>query len=154
MSLINHLSIPTKDYDKSLIFYKETLSIIGDCEVKQFEYPPHISPEGVVYFSGAKFFTIKFSNYNTPTITVIDTTYPVQKDDLVKEPSYEGLHFAFNALSRQMVDKWHAHAILAGGIDNGAPGQRPMYGPSYYGGFIKDPSGINLQCCVNTYSSI
>ena len=33
----------------------------------------------------------------------------------------------------------------AGGTDNGAPGLRPIYHPSYYGGFVLDPDGYNIE---------
>ncbi|MFP5390779.1 MAG: VOC family protein [Gammaproteobacteria bacterium] len=55
------------------------------------------------------------------------------------------LHIAFRASSRAVVDAfWHA-AIAAGGTDNGAPGLRPHYHPNYYGAFIIDPDGHNIE---------
>lgn len=54
-------------------------------------------------------------------------------------------HIALNATSRAMVDAFHAAAIAAGGTDNGAPGLRPDYGPTYYAAFVVDPDGNNLE---------
>jgi catechol 2,3-dioxygenase-like lactoylglutathione lyase family enzyme len=55
------------------------------------------------------------------------------------------LHIAFTATSRAAVDSFHAAALKAGGKDNGAPGLRPYYHPNYYGAFILDPDGVNVE---------
>lgn len=54
------------------------------------------------------------------------------------------LHVAFRAPSTEVVDQFHAAALSAGGTDNGAPGPRP-YHPEYYGAFVLDPDGNNLE---------
>jgi catechol 2,3-dioxygenase-like lactoylglutathione lyase family enzyme len=51
------------------------------------------------------------------------------------QPPGPGLHLAFNAPSRAAVDAFHAAALKAGGIDNGAPGLRPQYGAKLLRGF-------------------
>ena len=56
-----------------------------------------------------------------------------------------GFHLAFNAPSRDAVDAFHAAALKAGGSDNGAPGLRPHYGPTYYAAFVIDPEGYPLE---------
>ena len=56
-----------------------------------------------------------------------------------------GMHIAFVAKSRAEVDAFHAAAIAAGGKDNGAPGLRPQYHPNYYGAFVLDPDGHNIE---------
>jgi catechol 2,3-dioxygenase-like lactoylglutathione lyase family enzyme len=56
-----------------------------------------------------------------------------------------GFHLAFAAASRQAVDQFHANALAHGGRDNGAPGLRPHYGPSYYAGFIIDLDGHHIE---------
>jgi catechol 2,3-dioxygenase-like lactoylglutathione lyase family enzyme len=55
-----------------------------------------------------------------------------------------GLHLAFQAESRQVVDRFHVAALAAGGIDNGAPGER-SYHPGYYAAFALDPDGNNVE---------
>jgi catechol 2,3-dioxygenase-like lactoylglutathione lyase family enzyme len=55
------------------------------------------------------------------------------------------LHVAFTAGSRAVVDAFHAAALAAGGTDNGAPGLRPHYHPNYYGAFVLDPDGLNIE---------
>jgi catechol 2,3-dioxygenase-like lactoylglutathione lyase family enzyme len=56
-----------------------------------------------------------------------------------------GIHVAFTAASRTEVDAFHAAGLASGGTDNGAPGLRPHYHPSYYGAFLLDPDGINVE---------
>lgn len=54
------------------------------------------------------------------------------------------VHLAFQADSREMVRRFHAAGLAAGGRDNGAPGERP-YHPGYYGAFLLDPDGNNIE---------
>jgi catechol 2,3-dioxygenase-like lactoylglutathione lyase family enzyme len=56
-------------------------------------------------------------------------------------------HIAFTAPSRAVVDAFHAAGLAAGGRDNGAPGPRPDYG--YYGAFLLDPDGHNIEACYH-----
>ena len=60
------------------------------------------------------------------------------------EPT-ENLHLAFPAGSNDAVDAWHADLAAAGYADNGAPGERPAYHPGYYGAFVLDPDGNNVE---------
>jgi catechol 2,3-dioxygenase-like lactoylglutathione lyase family enzyme len=55
------------------------------------------------------------------------------------------LHVAFAAKDRATVDAFHRAAIEAGGTDNGPPGLRPHYHPDYYGAFVLDPDGHNVE---------
>jgi catechol 2,3-dioxygenase-like lactoylglutathione lyase family enzyme len=55
------------------------------------------------------------------------------------------LHIAFRVDSRAAVDAFHAAALEAGGTDNGAPGVRAIYHPDYYGGYVLDPDGHNIE---------
>jgi catechol 2,3-dioxygenase-like lactoylglutathione lyase family enzyme len=55
------------------------------------------------------------------------------------------LHIAFQVDSRAEVDAFHAAALEAGGTDNGAPGVRALYHPDYYGGYVLDPDGHNIE---------
>jgi len=54
-------------------------------------------------------------------------------------------HVAFAAEQRRVVDDFYKAAIAAGGRDNGAPGLRPQYHPNYYGAFVFDPDGNNVE---------
>ena len=55
------------------------------------------------------------------------------------------MHIAFASQSRAVVDTFYQVALAAGGRDNGAPGLRPQYHPNYYGAFIFDPDGNNIE---------
>ena len=55
------------------------------------------------------------------------------------------IHAAFAAGTRAEVDAFHRAALAAGGRDNGAPGLRPHYHPNYYGAFVLDPDGNNIE---------
>jgi catechol 2,3-dioxygenase-like lactoylglutathione lyase family enzyme len=60
------------------------------------------------------------------------------------------VHFAFTAKSRDEVVAFHRAALAAGGRDNGPPGLRPHYHASYYGAFVLDPDGNNIEAvCHN-----
>lgn len=54
-------------------------------------------------------------------------------------------HVAFRASTHQQVDEFHRAALAAGGTDNGPPGPRPHYHPNYYGAFVLDPDGHNIE---------
>jgi catechol 2,3-dioxygenase-like lactoylglutathione lyase family enzyme len=54
-------------------------------------------------------------------------------------------HIAFSSASRAAVDAFHKNGLVAGGRDNGAPGLRPDYSPTYYGAFLIDPDGNNVE---------
>ena len=69
------------------------------------------------------------------------------------EPLEGRLHVAFRAETREAVDSFYAAALAAGGSDNGAPGLRPEYHPGYYGAFIFDPDGINVEAVHHTFST-
>jgi predicted lactoylglutathione lyase len=54
-------------------------------------------------------------------------------------------HAAFAVAQRRVVDDFYRAAMAAGGKDNGAPGLRPQYHPNYYGAFVFDPDGNNIE---------
>ena len=62
-----------------------------------------------------------------------------------REPFGTGTHVAFQCPDRATVDAFHAAAVAAGGRDNGAAGPRPEYHPGYYGAFVLDPDGNNVE---------
>jgi catechol 2,3-dioxygenase-like lactoylglutathione lyase family enzyme len=61
------------------------------------------------------------------------------------QPTQGRLHIAFTANSREKVDAFHTAGLAAGGTDNGAPGVRAHYHPDYYGAYILDPDGHNIE---------
>jgi catechol 2,3-dioxygenase-like lactoylglutathione lyase family enzyme len=58
-------------------------------------------------------------------------------------------HVAFRAADRDQVVAFHQPALRAGGTDIGAPGPRPPYHPGYYGAFVADPDGHNIEAVVH-----
>jgi catechol 2,3-dioxygenase-like lactoylglutathione lyase family enzyme len=60
-------------------------------------------------------------------------------------PPATPVHVAFACDSRDVVDAFHGAALAAGGIDNGAPGPRPIYHEHYYGAYVLDPDGNNIE---------
>lgn len=58
-------------------------------------------------------------------------------------------HVAFVAESRAQVDAFHRAAIDAGGTDEGGPGLRPHYHEHYYGAFVRDPDGHNIELVIH-----
>ena len=64
---------------------------------------------------------------------------------LVEGPPTEGLHLAFAADGLAMVEAFHRAGIESGYSSNGGPGERPEYHPGYYGAFLRDPDGTNVE---------
>lgn len=65
--------------------------------------------------------------------------------------AHKQMHIAFAAESRAQVDQFYEAAINAGAKDNGKPGLREMYHPNYYGAFVIDPDGHNIEAvCHHT----
>ena len=64
-----------------------------------------------------------------------------------------GVHVAFVARDRAAVEAFHRAALAAGGRDNGAPGLRPQYHPGYYGAFVLDPDGNNVEAVIHEAAS-
>lgn len=66
------------------------------------------------------------------------------------KPASSGVHVAFSTKDRATVDAFYKAAIAAGGKDNGAPGVRPHYHKDYYGAFILDVDGNNIEAVCHT----
>ena len=67
-----------------------------------------------------------------------------------REPYGTGTHVAFACPDHATVDAFHDAALAAGGIDNGAPGPREQYHPGYYGAFVHDLDGNNIEAVCHT----
>ena len=62
-----------------------------------------------------------------------------------RDAANSALHVAFAVPTRELVEEFHAAALAAGGSDNGPPGVRSIYHPNYYGAFVHDPDGNNIE---------
>jgi catechol 2,3-dioxygenase-like lactoylglutathione lyase family enzyme len=119
MSSLDHISIATADYAKSLAFYEAALAPLGIKTHMKFE-----GPEGNVAGLGR----------DMPDFWVGDGG------------ALQGrVHIAFSAPDRAAVDAFYAAAMAAGARDNGAPGLRAHYHPTYYAAFVFDPDGHNIE---------
>jgi catechol 2,3-dioxygenase-like lactoylglutathione lyase family enzyme len=116
--VIDHLAIGVTDLDRSRAFYARALAPLGFVELYEGKDGRDVAfgPEGLDDF-------------------VISLAYPAGAL----------IHVAFAADSPHQVDEFYAAAIAAGGRDNGAPGIRSDYSPGYYGAFVWDPDGNNVE---------
>ncbi len=119
-AFIDHITIEVAHLDESSRFYEGALEPLG---VKRLEItnPDNDKPEIVFGPAGSEDFAI------TPG-----------------EPAAR-IHLAFLAPNHATVDAFHEAALGAGGTDNGAPGLRPKYHEHYYGAFVLDPDGNNVE---------
>lgn len=67
-------------------------------------------------------------------------------------PVVQSAHVAFGVRTPEQVDAFHAAALAAGGTDNGPPDWRPIYHPGYYGAFVLDPDGNNIEAVCHQAS--
>lgn len=128
--MIDHTGLKISDPEKSRTFYSRALAPIG------YKIIMEVPKE---YTDGA---------------TVLGYGLPPKPDFWIGEgtPNEPRIHIAFRAESRKQVDEFHRAALEAGGKDNGAPGPRPHYHEDYYGAFVLDPDGHNIEvvCWANS----
>ncbi|HYD81631.1 MAG TPA: VOC family protein [Paucimonas sp.] len=121
--MIDHTGVVVSDFDKSKKFYTAALKPIGYGML--MEIPASVT--GHVDVAG-------FGEPPKPDFWISKGT-----------PNVPPVHVAFRVASRAMVDAFYQAAIEAGGRDNGGPGLRPHYHPNYYGAFVLDPDGHNIE---------
>ena len=90
--------------------------------------------------------------FEVPGVAGIGFGEPAKPDFWVGQgtPNTPRLHVAFRAKSRAIVDAFYKAALAAGGTDNGPPGVRAHYHPNYYGAFVLDPDGHNIEAVCHT----
>jgi len=120
MTKLDHVAISTADYPTSLAFYEAALAPLGITAMMKFE-----GAEGNTAGLGS----------DMPFLWIGDGG----------KLTGGRLHLAFSAPNRAAVDAFYAAAIKAGGTDNGAPGLRTHYHPTYYAAFVHDPDGHNVE---------
>jgi catechol 2,3-dioxygenase-like lactoylglutathione lyase family enzyme len=117
--VIDHLTVGVSDLARSRNFYIQALVPLGFAQIGEWR-----EGESEIEFGLEEAADFAIS-------TAYSTGAPV--------------HVAFAADRREQVDAFHAAALSAGGRDNGAPGLRPEYSDGYYGGFVLDPDGHNVE---------
>jgi catechol 2,3-dioxygenase-like lactoylglutathione lyase family enzyme len=115
MHILDHLGLHVSDLERSRAFYVAALAPLGITLLRQHG--------GHLGFGRDK-----------PDLWISVAPRP---------PS--PVHVALLARSREEVDAFHAAALAAGAKDNGAPGPRPQYHGNYYGAFVLDPDGHNVE---------
>jgi len=115
--MLDHLGINVSDYDRSKAFYEQALAPLG---LKLMMEP--VDETGGFGDGQKPFFWIS-----------------------TRGPASTGIHVAFAVGDRETVDGFHAAALEAGATDNGGPGVREIYHPNYYGAFVLDPDGNNVE---------
>jgi catechol 2,3-dioxygenase-like lactoylglutathione lyase family enzyme len=116
--MIDHVTIDVSDYARSRAFYEAALAPLGFGVVTELDGACGFGPPGVDdFWLGA-------AGPSGPSGPI---------------------HIAFAAEDERAVDAFYAAALAAGGRDNGAPGERPQYHPGYYGAYVFDPDGNNVE---------
>jgi catechol 2,3-dioxygenase-like lactoylglutathione lyase family enzyme len=119
-SILSHISIGTNQFAQAVAFYDRVLPTIG-CK-RMMEYPDAVA-YGKMY----------------PEFWV-QTPFDGQSANVGN-----GIHIAFIAPSKEAVHAFHGAALMAGGVDEGAPAGRPHYGEPYYGCFVRDLDGHKIE---------
>jgi catechol 2,3-dioxygenase-like lactoylglutathione lyase family enzyme len=118
-AVFDHVSLNVSDYEVSKQFYEQTLAPLG-------------------YSVRVEFADWKSAGFGAEGVA---SDFWIGERD----PTGTGMHVAFQAPDRATVDAFHAAGLAAGGADNGAPGIRGEYHPTYYGAYVLDPDGNNIE---------
>jgi catechol 2,3-dioxygenase-like lactoylglutathione lyase family enzyme len=116
--VFDHVGLNVADFATSKRFFEQALSPLGYRVVMDF----------------SQFGAAGFGAEDKPEFWVS-----------ARDPRGTGTHVAFQASDHATVDSFHAEALAAGGTDNGPPGTREEYHPSYYAAFVLDPDGNNIE---------
>jgi catechol 2,3-dioxygenase-like lactoylglutathione lyase family enzyme len=116
--MFDHVGLNVRDHAASRAFYEQALAPLGWRVVMEFDERKACG----------------FGTADKPDFWISE-----------REPYGTGTHVAFVAPDRASVEAFHAAALAAGGRDNGPPGIREMYHPTYYGAFVLDADGNNVE---------
>jgi catechol 2,3-dioxygenase-like lactoylglutathione lyase family enzyme len=120
--MFDHVGIPVRDYAAAKLFFEKALAPLG-ISLQMVIPPEHTGGAGVCGFGVGQpqFWISQVSHAN------------------------ERVHIAFAAKDHKTVDAFYAAAMAAGATDNGKPGPRPHYHEHYYGAFVIDLDGNNVE---------
>ena len=119
--MLDHIGVAVSNYEKSKRFYAAALAPLGYAVVMEFG-----SDAAGLGADGRPDFWLSQGASVAPA------------------------HIAFAARDRPTVDAFYKAAIAAGGRDNGLPGVRAQYHPTYYGAFVLDPDGNNIEAVCHS----
>jgi catechol 2,3-dioxygenase-like lactoylglutathione lyase family enzyme len=123
--ILHHVSVGVADVERAGRFYDAVLKTLG------YKRYWEIMPYAIAYGEdGCEFWVQRPHNQKAA------------------EPG-NGPHIAFKAGSIEAVQRFYKAALANGGIDDGAPGPRPDYGPDYYGAFVRDPDGNKIEAVLS-----
>ena len=125
-NILDHVGINVRDYARSKAFYTQALAPLGIGLVLEF---------GVAGGFGR--------DQKKPDFWIGQGKSEFQSDEQIR--IITPVHVCFAARSRGEVDAFYTAALAAGGRDNGPPGLRTHYHPTYYGAFVIDPDGHNVE---------
>lgn len=125
MSIFNHVGTYVSDLDAARRWYGAALAPLGITELAYFPdyHYAGMGAERPEFWFGQSY-----------------EGHPISK----------GVHLAFTAKNRAAVDAFYEAAIAGGGTDNGKPGLRPEYSPDYYGAFVLDLDGNNVEAVTHS----
>lgn len=129
MSLIDHVTLPVTDYAKSKAFYEKALAPLGVKPIMEYGK------------------ACGFGRDQKPDFWIGQGPTSFQTAEQAK--AVTPMHIAFAARTRAEVDAFHAAALAAGGRDFGKPGVREVYHPRYYGAFVLDPDGHDVEAVIH-----
>ena len=124
--MFSHITLGTRDWPLARPFWIAVMEMLG--------HPVLFEHEGGIAFG-----------MPAGTKTFVGPTF----DGAPATPG-NGVHIAYLVATRAAVDAFHAAALKAGGRDNGAPGLRPHYHPDYYGAFVLDADGHNIEAVCHS----
>ena len=122
-SILHHVSIGTTNLEAARRFYDAAMAPLGSRRIMEV-------PFAVAYGKHFPEFWVGMPLDGAPA------------------SAGNGVHICFVAPSREAVDEFHSAGLGAGGADDGAPGPRPIYGPGYYGCFLRDPDGHKVEAAI------
>ena len=122
--MIDHIGFSVSDFERAKAFYTAALARLGYTLI--VEVPAHKTEAGHA--------AAGFGASGKPDFWIAG-------EGRLERP----VHVAITAKDRPSVDAFYKAAMKAGGKDNGPPGLRPQYHPNYYGAFVRDPDGHNIE---------
>lgn len=123
--MFSYIALGTGDLDRAIRFYDAALATLGHARIDDYDSDNRSAAWGRDDPGPHLWVTLPF--------------------DGAPATVGNGTMVSFLATSRAVVDAFHAAALAHGGIDEGAPGLRPQYGPHFYAAYVRDPDGNKLN---------